>query len=338
MDPAKYKTTTTTRGFTYNYYFAPARLSKPTLLFCHGFPSTSKHWERQVPFFEDRGYGVIVPDMLGYGGTSKPTDVDAYVPSLISKDLVEVLDAEGLWKVIAVGHDWGSKAISRLANHYPDRFYAYAFFAVPYAAVRPPIDHDEFLALVKAQFGYELFGYWEYLATPHEFDEDFRAHPNSAFDLWFPHIAESSKTTFAPKGALKREILADFTSPLASFLKDDDKKYWIDIFMKNGFDAPTRWYEVMTTKKSATDDLQTIPEGRRFPPVHAPIFFGAAIHDPVCVPTLGYETFAAEEFKQHNITIHDFNGDHWLIFSCADSINKELLRWIEGNISANSHL
>lgn len=106
MDATKYKTTVTSRGITYSYYYAAAKPSKPTILFCHGFPSASQHWEKEVRFFESHGYGTIVPDMLGFGGTGKPTDADAYVPSLISRDLVEVLDAEGLHKVIAIGHDW----------------------------------------------------------------------------------------------------------------------------------------------------------------------------------------------------------------------------------------
>ena len=93
MDPARYKTVQTSRGFTYNYYFVPAKPSKPTILFCHGFPSTSSHWRQEAVFFAEHGYGVVVPDMLGYGGTSKPTDTDDYLPSKVSKDIIEILDA-----------------------------------------------------------------------------------------------------------------------------------------------------------------------------------------------------------------------------------------------------
>lgn len=106
MDPAKYKTTQTSRGFTYNYYFSPALSSKPFLLFCHGFPSFTTHWSKIAMFFEREGYGIIVPDMLGYGETTKPTDPAAYVGSLISKDLVDILDAENVKQVVAIGHDW----------------------------------------------------------------------------------------------------------------------------------------------------------------------------------------------------------------------------------------
>ncbi|KAI0341821.1 alpha/beta-hydrolase [Trametopsis cervina] len=332
MNPTKYKTTTTTQGFTYNYYFAPAQPSKPTLLFCHGFPSTSIDWEKEATFFEGRGYGVIVPDMLGYGDTSKPIDVNAYVPSVVSKDLVEILDAEGVQRAIAIGHDWGSKVVSRLANHYPERFYAYAFFAVSFVPVTPPVDYDEMLVNEKAKYGSVLNGFWGYLAT-NEFDPDFRAHPDAAFNILYPSDLRIWATDLSPVGALKQTLLSNYKAPLATYVDEDFKRNWISTFMKNGFEAPTRWYAVMTTKKSAEDDIQTIPEGHRIPPVNAPIFFGAAKGDRICLPQIGYVQFAAEEFKDHNVTIHEFDGGHWIVLSHADEINEELLRWVEGTVS-----
>lgn len=106
MDASLYKTLTTSRGVKYNYYATPARPGKPTVLFCHGFPSTSADWRYFVPFFKERGFGVLVPDLLGYGETDKPTDASFYVSSKISKDIVDILDAEGVAKTIAIGHDW----------------------------------------------------------------------------------------------------------------------------------------------------------------------------------------------------------------------------------------
>ena len=106
MDAALYKNFTTSRGLNYHCYVSLAHGSKPTLLFLHGFPSTSCDWRYQVAFFEEKGYSVIVPDMLGYGGTAKPANVEAYNQSLIAQDVVDVLDSEKIQKVIVIGHDW----------------------------------------------------------------------------------------------------------------------------------------------------------------------------------------------------------------------------------------
>ena len=122
MDPAKYKDVQVQRGLTYHYYSSTASPGKPTLLFVHGFPSTSFDWHRQVAHFEPKGYGLIVPDTLGYGGTSKPREVDAFRWKLQAQDLLDLLDAElgspssRPAKVIAIGHDWSVGVLSSLTQ------------------------------------------------------------------------------------------------------------------------------------------------------------------------------------------------------------------------------
>ncbi len=152
-DPSSYKDFNVSRGLNYHYYFSsPQDTAKPYLLFLHGFPSTSYDWRYQINFFADQGYGLIVPDMLGYGGTAKPLETEAYKSSLITKDIVDILDHEGAENVVAIAHDWsvlhlvafdgqelnflycerGAKINSRLANYFQDRFLAFAFFAIGY--------------------------------------------------------------------------------------------------------------------------------------------------------------------------------------------------------------
>ena len=106
MNATSYKDLTSSRGLNYHYYFVPAQDSKHTLLFLHGFPNTSNDWRHQAVFFGAKGYGLIVPDMLGYGGTAKPANAEEYKASLIVKDVVDILDGEKIQKVIVIGHDW----------------------------------------------------------------------------------------------------------------------------------------------------------------------------------------------------------------------------------------
>jgi len=55
------------------------------------------------------GFGLIVPDLLGYAGTDKPTDVTAYSMKAMSQDLVDIVDSLE-WarasRVIVISHDW----------------------------------------------------------------------------------------------------------------------------------------------------------------------------------------------------------------------------------------
>lgn len=167
MDPKLYKHFKTSRGFNYNYYYHPSTNSnKPTLLLLHGFPSTSADWARVVSFFSNEGYGLLVPDLLGYGNTDKPTDPDAYRLKRMASDVVELLDAEKLASpdnaVVSISHDWGSGLNSRLAIYFPERFRAFAFFAMSYTPPSVNFDLDALNAASMQKFGYEKFGYWEF--------------------------------------------------------------------------------------------------------------------------------------------------------------------------------
>lgn len=106
MDPNSYKDFKTASGVNYHYYFSPPKDNGITLLFSHGFPATSYEWHYQVDFFKDKGFGLIVPDMLGYGGTDKPTTPESYKAISLTADIVQLLDAEKIENVIAIGHDW----------------------------------------------------------------------------------------------------------------------------------------------------------------------------------------------------------------------------------------
>ena len=81
------------------------------MFFCHGFPGTARDWRYIVPFFKEKGYGIIAPDMIGYGGTDKPADPTQYVSSLVTRDLVDIMDAEHVDKAIAIGHDWYAPSV-----------------------------------------------------------------------------------------------------------------------------------------------------------------------------------------------------------------------------------
>lgn len=49
---------------------------------------------------------MIVPDMLGYGGTSTPLEKELYCGNGLAKDVVDIMDKEGVQKAVVIGHDW----------------------------------------------------------------------------------------------------------------------------------------------------------------------------------------------------------------------------------------
>jgi soluble epoxide hydrolase / lipid-phosphate phosphatase len=253
MDASLYKTFTTSRSLTYNYYFSgpPPSSIKPYLLFLHGFPSTLKaSWRHHIPYFQSLGYGVIAPDMLGYGKTSIPTDPTAYRGSLMAKDLIELLDQEGVEKVVGIGHDWGSLVLARMANYFPERFEAYVFLSVGYRV--PPglgpdgsyvsyektldivgsiINHSflssrftngfrPFVKQLKSTLGTELFGYWGFYASPDNV-KIVENNMDAFLDLHFSENWKLSEEYLSPKGGVERWYSEGKRSKRGAFVSEE---------------------------------------------------------------------------------------------------------------------
>jgi hypothetical protein len=93
-------------GTTYAYLYIPAKPTKSTFLLLHGFPSSSYDWRHQVETLSSKGFGLLIPDLLGYGDTDAPKNIEAYAQKIMAGHMAEILDKEGLTKVVGVAHDW----------------------------------------------------------------------------------------------------------------------------------------------------------------------------------------------------------------------------------------
>ncbi|KAF5345629.1 hypothetical protein D9758_015161 [Tetrapyrgos nigripes] len=313
------------RGLNYHYYAVPADTGKPTLLFLHGFPSTSYDWRHQVAFFQDKGYGLLVPDMLGYGGTSKPLDPQHYVSSLVTRDIVNILDAEGIDQAVVVSHDWGSKTASRLANYFPERFLAYAFLVVGYTTpdyFATPF--EERLSLDKAVLGYERFAYWNFMASKGA-DQLIMNNFDSFWNTTFQN--DTTKTiTSSPLGALEVFFRNDTAVFAADYVTPEERAIQMEAFRQGGIVAPLNWYKVARYPYEQQDD-KSIPHKNAL--IRSPIFFGAALRDYITASAPVYMAGALVA-SNYTATIREYNSDHWLQMALPDQVNGDLLEWIEG--------
>lgn len=105
--PTTSRQTLLSDGTTLAYaYTPPSAPGKPTFLLLHGFPSNGHGWHRQVTFLAEKGFGVLVPDLLGYGDTDSPAEYQAYSHKRICDHVAEIIGNEGIKNgVIGVGHD-----------------------------------------------------------------------------------------------------------------------------------------------------------------------------------------------------------------------------------------
>ncbi|CAA7259938.1 unnamed protein product [Cyclocybe aegerita] len=333
MDPTTLtKRFMTSRGFEYSYYrgppspeslveFDPNDPPLPALLFLHGFPTSSHLWRHQFAFFRERGFLVLAPDLLGMGHTSKPTDTQAYRPSSICKDIVELLDAEGATQVIAIGHDMGSKIASRFANIYPERFLAFAFLAVPYSAPRPNTQIEFTSRITKKMAGYELIGHSLFYSED-DAAKLIESRLDSFFSAIFPRDPKLWATHVSPIGALRAWLEKDSRAMMAPYVHPDDISVWRTIISQEGIAAALCWHKAFTSGLNAEDD-KDIPLDSY--PIHKPVFFAAANHDRISQSVLG---IAVTSYHCKNTSVRKFNDGHWLMMSSPSEVNQALFSWI----------
>jgi soluble epoxide hydrolase / lipid-phosphate phosphatase len=166
MDKLDKKTLKVSRGYNYTYYTSHARDGKPTVLLVHGWPDSAELWNGVVSdYLVPQGYGVVAIDCLGYAGTSKPADPKEYNIIGMTKDIADILDNEGIDKVVSLGHDWGCYLSQRVYNYYPDRVLGLVLMNVSYLPPSQPFDLDAVIEATEKAFGHGNYWYWKLFAA-----------------------------------------------------------------------------------------------------------------------------------------------------------------------------
>lgn len=93
----------------------------PAVVLLHGFPQTHLIW-RHVAADLVADHTVIVPDLRGYGASSKPaeTDENTYSKRTMGADVVAVARTLGHERFAVAGHDRGALVAFRTAMDHPD--------------------------------------------------------------------------------------------------------------------------------------------------------------------------------------------------------------------------
>lgn len=107
----------------------------PMIIFLHGFPEFWYAWRKQIGYFADRGYLVVVPDQRGYNLSDKPEGIAAYKTDELAKDVIGLVDFYGREQIYLVGHDWGASVSWWTALKYPERIKRLVIMNVPHPKI-----------------------------------------------------------------------------------------------------------------------------------------------------------------------------------------------------------
>ncbi len=93
------------------------------VLLLHGEPSWAYLYRHMVPVLVDAGHRVVVPDLVGFGRSDKPTEQSDYTYARhVAWTSSLVFDHLDLRDATFFGQDWGGLIGLRLVTAQPDRF------------------------------------------------------------------------------------------------------------------------------------------------------------------------------------------------------------------------
>ncbi|MEV6055367.1 alpha/beta hydrolase [Streptomyces sp. NPDC052107] len=276
------------------------RPGTPPVVLCHGFPELAFSWRHQVFALAEAGYRVLAPDMRGYGGSSRPQDVEAYDVVNLCADLAGLLDDVGAADAVFVGHDWGASVVWHMAWLRPERVRAVAGMSVP-ATPRSPVPP---LPILRSRLGDDFYMVW--------FQE--------------PGVADRALARNVRRTLVAREIYsaewasrdeAELAPP--PWLGEDELAHYVRTFEETGFTGGLNYYRNMDRNWALTREL----EGR---PITQPSFFLTGSRDPVArfMPADSLGTVLTD-LREHVVME---GAGHWVQQERPEEVNAALLRFL----------
>lgn len=260
------------------------------VLLLHGFPELWYSWRYQIPALASAGFHAIIPDMRGYGETDKPEGVEAYDIHHLVDNLVGLLDALALKRVVVVGHDWGGVIVWQMALMHPECIEQVISLNTPFqrrGRVRPT---ETFRQFTDGRFNYILY-----------FQEVGRAEadiePN--LETWFDTTMRSI--------AVER-----------SFITEETLKVYTDAFRKGGLGGPINYYRNFDRNWETTAHLADRQ-------ITMPALMICAENDPITTPQMA----DGMEQNIPNLTRRLINNcGHWTQQERPEEVNRLILEFL----------
>ncbi len=181
------------------------------VILLHGWPGFWFDWRRVIPELS-KFADVIAPDFRGFGDSDKPDlpPAEGYGPQQLAGDIVALMDALHLDRVIIAAHDIGATVAQTLARFVPERIKSLILLNPPY----PGIGTRRFDPSVQGEFWYQqlhnlpfadsLIGYNRETVTMYL--SHFYNHWTGRGDVLVPSELDAIIDAYSKPGAFKASI------------------------------------------------------------------------------------------------------------------------------------
>lgn len=101
------------------HYQETGRSAAPPVILIHGFASSNLVWSKVLLELADAGFRVIAPDLLGYGYSGKPRELDYTIGSQ-ARMIASLLKQLGIERAAVVGSSYGGAVAATIALDHPE--------------------------------------------------------------------------------------------------------------------------------------------------------------------------------------------------------------------------
>jgi pimeloyl-ACP methyl ester carboxylesterase len=292
----------------------------PVVVLAHGFPELAYSWRHQIPVLADAGYHVLAPDQRGYGGSSRPPEIEDYDIVKLTGDIVGLLDDVGAEKAVIVGHDWGSVVATNFPLLHPERVSACAALSVP-PIPRSPAKPTE---MWRSAFGDNFF-YILYFQEPGPADAELDGDPARTMRRLMGGMRSADSTnvfvqmaTPGPEGFIDRLPEPDGRP---EWITAEEVDHYVAEFTATGFTGGLNWYRNFDRNWELTE---TTPS----PTIDVPTLFIGGTADPAMAMTPRDRVTDVVSGSYREVLID--GAGHWLQQERPDEVNSALVDFIDG--------
>lgn len=101
------------------YMYLPPTDNKEVVVLLHGKNFNSAYWQSTASYLHKQGYGVLMPDQIGFGKSSKALSYQ-YSFATLANNTKALIDSLGLKKNIILGHSMGGMLATRFVLMFPE--------------------------------------------------------------------------------------------------------------------------------------------------------------------------------------------------------------------------
>ncbi|KAH0537002.1 hypothetical protein FGG08_006174 [Glutinoglossum americanum] len=323
----------------------------------HGWPDLSIGWRYQINTLLDLDLRVVVPDMMGYGGTDAPKvppeTLALYGMKRAADDIRELANQLGVHKIILGGHDWGGAIVYRVCLYYPEFVTHLITVTTPYLPLaKEYIPMEKLVNERIPSFRYQLQLVGPDVEAKIQTRDQIKEFLNAVYGGKGPN-GEIGFT--ATDGVLFQNLSVLRPTPLVSAKELD---YYADEFARHGlhgprkaalpltsvantqankhavnwyramhqnFDDEKEWYVHANCEKLGQNKLYSRLDSLTSSMINIPVLFIRATKDMALVESL---SMGMEKYIP-NLTRRVVKSSHWALWQAPGQVNEYIKEWLD---------